>query len=136
MLAQHPFAVCLATWSPHASREKKHCQHVSKHVPLKSIYTPKYYKKLHMVAEHGCSITKTLRNLFLIIVVTMSASANSTVDTKLLGKPKAYTNRRGGVARIQVCVAVLRRCGVEFDPYEDGRLGAFLATGLAQHHGQ
>ena len=58
------------------------------------IPTLKLYKKLHMVAEHGCSITKTLRNLFLIIVVTMSASANSTVDTKLLGKPKAYTNRR------------------------------------------
>ena len=61
---------------------------------LLSNHNPKFNIKSHMVAEHGCSITKTLLNLFLIIVVTMSASANSTVDTKLLGKPKAYTNRR------------------------------------------
>ena len=47
-----------------------------------------------MVAEHSGSITKTLLTLVLFLVVTMSSSASSTLDTRLLGKPKTYTNHR------------------------------------------
>ena len=47
-----------------------------------------------MVAEHSGSNTKTLLTLILFLVVTMSSSASSTLDTRLLGKPKTYTNHR------------------------------------------
>ena len=48
-----------------------------------------------MVAEQGCSSAKTLLTLVLILTVAMAGGlASSTLDTRLFGKPKTYTNHR------------------------------------------
>ena len=48
-----------------------------------------------MVAEQGCSSAKTLLTLVFLLTVAMAGGlASSTLDTRLLGKPKTYTNHR------------------------------------------
>ena len=90
-----------------------------------------------MVAEHrrGAGVNTTLLKLLFLAyltAITMAAAAtpNATLDTRLLGKPRVYTNKREDWPGFK-CVEVLRRSGVGADSPEDGSRGEVgLTTGF------